>query len=174
MKDRASRGSASSCRTSSTVSICRSGPTVAGSMVSIRNPSQSPLSLSALLINFLTFLYPFAAEEFLYQDHLGRICLLNAANRSERVLMSNMTFVSTSCLLAPTLALPFPLPFTGCLLLICELNKYLQHVIYDLVDAGRQWLAGRRGRGSYLKCTHLAWQPNNWQALLTDTHSAQK
>ncbi|XP_017855027.1 inactive dipeptidyl peptidase 10 isoform X1 [Drosophila busckii] len=32
------------------------------------------------------------AEEFLYQDHLGRICLLNAANRSERVLMSNVTF----------------------------------------------------------------------------------
>ncbi|KAH8404406.1 hypothetical protein KR222_011025 [Zaprionus bogoriensis] len=32
------------------------------------------------------------AEEFLYQDHLGRICLLNAANRTERVLMSNMTF----------------------------------------------------------------------------------
>ncbi|XP_017154892.1 uncharacterized protein LOC108163886 isoform X1 [Drosophila miranda] len=31
-------------------------------------------------------------EEFLYQDHLGRICLLNAANRSERVLMSNVTF----------------------------------------------------------------------------------
>ncbi|KAH8333609.1 hypothetical protein KR059_001206, partial [Drosophila kikkawai] len=29
---------------------------------------------------------------FLYQDHLGRICLLNAANRSERVLMSNVTF----------------------------------------------------------------------------------
>lgn len=36
-----------------------------------------------------------AAEEFLYQDHLGRICLLNAANRTERVLMSNVTFVST-------------------------------------------------------------------------------
>ncbi|XP_064553883.1 uncharacterized protein Dpp10 isoform X2 [Drosophila montana] len=32
------------------------------------------------------------AEEFLYQDHLGRICLLNAANRTERVLMSNVTF----------------------------------------------------------------------------------
>ncbi|EDW76193.2 uncharacterized protein Dwil_GK14793 [Drosophila willistoni] len=32
------------------------------------------------------------AEEFLYQDHLGRICLLNAGNRSERVLMSNVTF----------------------------------------------------------------------------------
>ncbi|XP_033237033.1 uncharacterized protein Dpp10 isoform X3 [Drosophila pseudoobscura] len=31
-------------------------------------------------------------EEFLYQDHLGRICLLNAANRSEHVLMSNVTF----------------------------------------------------------------------------------
>ncbi|XP_017111403.1 uncharacterized protein LOC108135250 isoform X1 [Drosophila elegans] len=31
-------------------------------------------------------------EEFLYQDHLGRICLLSAANRSERVLMSNVTF----------------------------------------------------------------------------------
>ncbi|XP_034669414.1 uncharacterized protein LOC117902264 isoform X1 [Drosophila subobscura] len=31
-------------------------------------------------------------EEFLYQDHLGRICLLNAANRTERILMSNVTF----------------------------------------------------------------------------------
>ncbi|KAL7741855.1 hypothetical protein ACLKA6_012072 [Drosophila palustris] len=36
------------------------------------------------------------AEEFLYQDHLGRICLLNAANRTERVLMSNMTFKNLS------------------------------------------------------------------------------
>ncbi|XP_043648359.1 uncharacterized protein LOC122616848 isoform X1 [Drosophila teissieri] len=35
-------------------------------------------------------------EEFLYQDHLGRICLLNAANRSERVLMSNVTFKTLS------------------------------------------------------------------------------
>ncbi|KNC27620.1 hypothetical protein FF38_02005, partial [Lucilia cuprina] len=31
-------------------------------------------------------------EEFLYQDHWGRICLLNVANLTERVLMSNVTF----------------------------------------------------------------------------------
>lgn len=61
-------------------------------------------SLTQLLINLPLFLYPFAAEEFLYQDHLGRICLLNAANRTERVLMSNMTFVSTSYLLTLTLS----------------------------------------------------------------------
>ncbi|XP_043070568.1 inactive dipeptidyl peptidase 10 isoform X2 [Drosophila grimshawi] len=36
------------------------------------------------------------AEEFLYQDQLGRICLLNAANRTERVLMSNVTFKNLS------------------------------------------------------------------------------
>lgn len=103
----------------------------------------------------------FAAEEFLYQDHLGRICLLNAANRTERVLMSNVTFVSTFL----SLALALAMACSVCLLLIWELNKYLQHVIYD-------W--GWVGRGSgycYLKCTHLTWQPNSWQALLTDTHT---
>ncbi|XP_037959128.1 prolyl endopeptidase FAP [Teleopsis dalmanni] len=32
------------------------------------------------------------AEEFLYQDHWGRITLLNVANLTERVLMSNVTY----------------------------------------------------------------------------------
>lgn len=67
MKDRASRGSASSCRTSSTASMCRSVPTAAGSMVSTR-PILSilylhlPLCLSLwLLINFNIFL-PFCSR----------------------------------------------------------------------------------------------------------------
>lgn len=34
-------------------------------------------------------------EEFLYQDHWGRIVLLNASSLNERVLMSNVTYVST-------------------------------------------------------------------------------
>lgn len=52
-----------------------------------------------------TFLYwkcvfPFTAEEFLYQNQWGGISLLNAINLSERVLMSNTTFVSTFLMLA--------------------------------------------------------------------------
>ncbi|XP_055372089.1 inactive dipeptidyl peptidase 10 isoform X2 [Condylostylus longicornis] len=36
------------------------------------------------------------AEEFLYQDQWGQICLLNVANSSDRVLMSNITFKDLS------------------------------------------------------------------------------
>lgn len=67
MKDRASRGSASSCRTSSTASMCRSVPTAAGSMVSTRRIFSFlylhlPLCLSLwLLINFDIFL-PFCSR----------------------------------------------------------------------------------------------------------------
>lgn len=38
--------------------------------------------------------FQFTAEEFLYQNQWGGISLLNAINLSERVLMSNTTFVS--------------------------------------------------------------------------------
>lgn len=39
-------------------------------------------------------MFQFTAEEFLYQNQWGGISLLNAINLSERVLMSNTTFVS--------------------------------------------------------------------------------
>lgn len=38
----------------------------------------------------------FPAEEFLYQDQWGGISLLNVGNLSERVLISNTTYVSTT------------------------------------------------------------------------------
>ena len=46
------------------------------------------------IVFLLLVLFSFTEEEFLYQDHWGRICLLNFANLTERVLMSNVTYVS--------------------------------------------------------------------------------
>lgn len=38
--------------------------------------------------------FPTAAEEFLYQNQWGEIALLTVGNLSERILMSNTTYVS--------------------------------------------------------------------------------
>lgn len=42
-----------------------------------------------LILNIL-----FSAEEFLYQNQWGEIALLTVGNLSERILMSNTTYVS--------------------------------------------------------------------------------
>jgi hypothetical protein len=38
----------------------------------------------------------FSADEFLYQNQWGEIALLNVGNLSEKILMSNTTYVSTN------------------------------------------------------------------------------
>lgn len=45
------------------------------------------------LSQFFSIFFP-TAEEFLYRNQWGGISLLNAVNLSERVLMSNFTYVS--------------------------------------------------------------------------------
>lgn len=50
--------------------------------------------------HFIPFYFGFiSAEEFFYRNQWGGISLLNALNLSERVLMSNVTFVSIFCIL---------------------------------------------------------------------------
>lgn len=46
------------------------------------------------VINFFLFNFFDTGEEFLYRNQWGGISLLNVVNLSERVLMSNFTFVS--------------------------------------------------------------------------------
>lgn len=47
---------------------------------------------------------PFTAEEFLYLNQWGEIALLSVGNLSERILMSNTTYVSIILLLFPSLS----------------------------------------------------------------------
>lgn len=47
-----------------------------------------------MAVIFSYFFYV-SAQEFLYRNQWGGISLLNAVNLSERVLMSNITFVSS-------------------------------------------------------------------------------
>jgi inactive dipeptidyl peptidase 10 len=47
-----------------------------------------------LLKLFFVFFLSFIAEEFLYRNQWGEISLLNIKNLSERILMSNTTYVS--------------------------------------------------------------------------------
>lgn len=55
-----------------------------------------------LIVRFLFMSYlsknvinePFTAEEFLYLNQWGEIALLSVGNLSERILMSNTTYVS--------------------------------------------------------------------------------
>lgn len=60
-----------------------------GSAVSIIVVSQSSRDVANRLLSF-------TAEEFLYQNKWGEVALLNVANLSEKILMSNTTYVSTN------------------------------------------------------------------------------